>query len=98
MMVTCMHGMLVWYYTMQRVLYDATVCSRPHDFRGVLPQKRICGLRTVRPRVHSAATISQINQLHVPAADPLLREGVARETTMSGLPGHTYLHTLADYP
>ena len=46
----------------ERVWYSA----RPHDFRGVLPPKRICALHTMRPGVHSysATTISQNNQLH----------------------------------
>ena len=60
-------------------LYNATVCSRPHESHGVLPPKRICGLRTVRPHVHSAATISQNSQLHCNVPDPEC-EGMVSET------------------
>ena len=53
----------------------------PHDFRGMLTHKHICGLRTVQPCVHTAATISQNNQLHCKVPDPLLR--VVSETTQA---------------
>ena len=55
-----------------------TMLPDPTTFVGVLPPK---GLRTVLPRIHSAAAISQNNHLHCNVPDPLLREGAAHETT-----------------
>ena len=65
---------------MQRTLQCNGLFQTPRLLWGASDQT-ICGLRTVRLRVHSAATISQNDQLHWNVPDPC--EGLVGETSGS---------------
>ena len=64
---------------MQRTLQCNGLFQTPRLSWGASDQT-ICGLRTVRPRVHSAATISQNDQLHWNVPDPC--EGLVRSARL----------------